>query len=180
MRLRLEGSIDEKVIERFWTFVPKREPDTCWEWIGSGAPSATPGKVYDHMNVARKNLRAPRISWFIHHGVDPGPLDVLHNCPGGDNPACVNPAHLWLGTMGENSRDMVAKGRGKIPHKSGENHNMALINWDTAREIRRLYPTGNYSQRKLAKMLGTTQFVVWGVVNNMYWYPDPLDQQQGV
>jgi hypothetical protein len=54
---------------------------------------------------------AHRFAWEIAKGPIPDGLGVLHNCPGGDNPACVNVAHLWLGTQAENMADMAAKGR---------------------------------------------------------------------
>lgn len=51
-----------------------------------------------------------RASWILHFGEIPDGLHVLHDCPGGDNKACVNPAHLWLGTHHENILDASRKG----------------------------------------------------------------------
>lgn len=61
-----------------------------------------------------KTLYAHRVSWELNRGPIPEGLWVLHNCPGGDNPACVDPAHLWLGTASDNSKDRDAKGRGNF------------------------------------------------------------------
>lgn len=56
-------------------------------------------------------FRAHRLSWIIHNGPIPDGLWVLHNCPEGDNPACVRPDHLWLGSYLDNIEDMENKGR---------------------------------------------------------------------
>lgn len=93
--------------ERFWRFVQKT--DDCWLWTGAHGN-------YGFISVSERlgeshQLLAHRVSWELHHGPIPDDLWVLHNCPGGDNPLCVNPSHLWLGTPADNSQDMVAKGR---------------------------------------------------------------------
>jgi len=92
----------------FWSRVAKREPDECWEWtgarmeVGYGAyrlPKERGGKLET----------AHREAWRLTHPDQPiGDLLVLHSC---DNRPCVNPAHLWLGTHKDNTRDMFAKGR---------------------------------------------------------------------
>jgi len=89
------------------------EPNTgCWLWLG-----ATDRHGYGQVTLCRTdriklNLRAlqaaHRVSWLCTHGPIPNGMCVLHKC---DNPACVNLDHLWLGTLKDNSRDMVAKGR---------------------------------------------------------------------
>lgn len=92
--------------ERFWQKVVKGEPGECWVWT---AAKNTYG--YGCMRVPEqdRNVGAHIISWFLHYGTWPiAPLWVLHTC---DNPPCVNPAHLWLGTHADNMQDMVSKGR---------------------------------------------------------------------
>lgn len=86
--------------ERFWQKVEKT--DTCWLWRGS---KNTTG--YGQLRTDRLE-KAHRISWEIHNGPIPDGLAVLHAC---DNPPCVNPSHLWLGTQADNARDRQAKGR---------------------------------------------------------------------
>ena len=93
------------VEERFWSRVDKASSSNgCWLWTGYIG-------YYGRFNYDGTTMDAHRMAWIIVYGTVPDGLCVLHDCPGGDNPACVNPAHLWLGTLADNSRDMVAKGR---------------------------------------------------------------------
>lgn len=101
------------LIERFISRVTKA--GDCWVWCGSKAPGG-----YGQLSVGGKLQRANRVSWRLFRGEIPKGLHVLHRC---DNPPCVNPEHLFLGTHGDNVRDMFSKGRGKftrIPPKLTE------------------------------------------------------------
>jgi hypothetical protein len=95
--------------ERFWGKVRKVKGG-CWEWQGFRLPTGGHKLGYGQMVV--RSLRRPvnthRIAWVIEHGTIPAGLCVCHRC---DNPPCVNPAHLFLGTARDNTRDMIAKGR---------------------------------------------------------------------
>lgn len=89
---------------RFWSKVQKGGPDQCWEWLASRKPSR-----YGQFTLpGNKLVRAHRMAWVLTHGEIAGGLCVLHRC---DNPPCCNPGHLFLGTLRDNARDMLAKGR---------------------------------------------------------------------
>lgn len=77
---------------------------------------------YGYITFRRKSYLAHRLSWIIHHGPIPDGLCCLHRC---DNPPCVSPEHLFIGTMRDNAQDMIAKGR-KAP-TSGELHGQAVL-----------------------------------------------------
>ena len=92
--------------ERFWKYVNKTE--TCWLWAGGTNGRAGYGHILADL-PSRKLVYAHRVSWELANGAIPDGLWVLHNCPGGDNPSCVNPDHLYLGTNSDNIKDEIAK-----------------------------------------------------------------------
>ena|SRR3990167_7410463 len=100
--------------ERFWPKVNKSSPDSCWLWTASLDANGY-GQIGSGGRYGRP-LKASRVSWEIHNGPIPDGLLALHRC---DVPACVNPAHLFLGTYKDNTQDMMAKGRGPCGERQG-------------------------------------------------------------
>ena len=99
---------DPAVWFRFWDKV--RLGPGCWEW-----QAAANTKGYGNFKLNGRVQTATRVVWKWLRGPDPGRLMVLHHC---DNPACVNPGHLFLGTATDNARDSVDKGRHPATHKT--------------------------------------------------------------
>jgi hypothetical protein len=120
---------------RFWEKVLKTE--SCWIWTAS---KDTHG--YGKVRYGGKNIRAHRTSWEMRFGPLPPGLYVLHDCPSGDNPACVNPDHLWLGTQVDNMRDASRKGRIYCGGTHGEENGRSKLTKADVLEIRRLAVSG--------------------------------------
>jgi hypothetical protein len=101
---KLPPNVVTPIQERFWLFVKKTE--ACWLWTGS-----VNGKGYGQISQHKRGLRplqSHRFSWTLHFGAIPKGMRVLHRC---DNPTCVRPDHLFLGTDMDNTKDMISKGR---------------------------------------------------------------------
>ena len=92
--------------ERFWSKV--QQSDGCWEWQG-GKASMRYGRFRYHTSTGEVlHVPAHRFAWTLAYGSIPDGMYVCHKC---DNPPCVRPDHLFLGTPGDNVRDMVTKHR---------------------------------------------------------------------
>ena len=149
--------------DRFWSKVNKT--DSCWLWIG--APDR---KGYGVVQVPGRGLqRAHRIAWELVNGPILDGLFVCHDCPEGDNPRCVNPSHLWLGTNDQNMADMAAKGRANGGHLQGERNGFARLTDATVRAIRERYAAGGISQQALADEYGVVQTTISRAIRGDRW-----------
>ncbi len=159
-------------IERFWARVDRSGgPDACWPWTRG---CATGG--YGLFCIASKDHRTHRISYYLNSGPFPADLYVCHHC---DNPTCVNPSHLFLGTNDDNMRDMVAKGRQN--RQRGELCGTSkLVTMDVFALLRR-YGDGE-TIKSIASSFGISRSQVIRIVNQERWaHVDiPLDLAERV
>ena len=162
--------------EHFWSHMDKSGgPDSCWLWTGSKDK-----KGYGQWHIRRGNergkFRAHRMAYFLAYGIDPGSLFVCHTC---DQPACVNPKHLWCGTNTDNMRDCVSKGRKKWNANHTYRKNPELIDcgekiWSARLtgadviEVRRLRATG-WLLRELAAKFGTSEAHISRIILRKTW-----------
>jgi hypothetical protein len=117
------------------------------------------GVVYSTLRPPQRIFIASRLAWEFGKGPIPEGLCVLHNCPGGDNPLCVNVEHLFLGTQLDNIADMAKKERQanrKLTHEA-------------VRLIRSRYRAGGVSQQQLADEHGVDQTTISKVVLGQSW-----------
>lgn len=154
--------------ERFWKFVDKCGEDECWNWIG-GIGKGGYGLFW--INELHADVHSSRASWMIHYGDIPDGMFVCHHC---DNPACVNPKHLFLGTNKDNMQDMIAKGRrvkcfGTKHGNHGTNCWENKLSPEQVREIRHKYSGGGTSMYKLAREYGVGYSTINYLINRRNW-----------
>lgn len=138
-----------------WQPHPRRE---CWIWTaatvcGYGCIGYGAGKI----------AKAHRVSWELHNGPIPGGLCVLHHC---DNPLCVNPDHLFLGTRKDNSDDMIAKGRDRKLPQPGESNGMAKLCAADVAFIR----SSAEGPVALGKLFGVHYRHIWAIRRGIRWH----------
>lgn len=139
---------------RFWGKVAPGQMSECWLWLANRSAEG-----YGQFWLDGRGVFAHRVAWALTNGPIPAGLWVLHNCPTGDNPACVNPSHLFLGTARINTVDMVRKGRCPVAKLT-----LALVD-----EMRSLYRSGAASQAELAVRYGVHGSQVSRIVNGKVW-----------
>lgn len=144
-----------EVGERFWPRVDRS--GDCWPWTG---PCNLTGHGRTH--IGKKHHAAHRLAWELTHGPIPAGLVVRHTC---DNPPCCNPAHLLLGTVKDNSRDMSERGRSV----RGERNHRTKLTAEQVQAIRARYATGEVSYGRLAREYGLSKAGVYNIVQRQVW-----------
>lgn len=158
----------QPVEERFWSYVNKdgRESDEmtkCWEWTGWCDKDG-----YGKISINRRTFRgAHRFSFTLNNSYglsleDIEGCDICHAC---DNPRCVNPEHLFVGSRQDNIDDREIKGRGI----QGNKCHKAKLNETQVLEIRNRYAQGNITQEQLAFEYGVAPSTIERLINHKSW-----------
>jgi hypothetical protein len=158
--------LPQKFDERFWAKVAVVPGDGCWEWTASRVGRNRPGGGYGQFWCSEKQtqLKAHRVAWEQANGPIPAGMLVCHRC---DNPGCVRPDHLFLGTPKDNTVDMVQKGR-DWKH-AGALCPRAILTESQVREIRRKYVHGVYGYKRLGAEYGVNPNTIERIVKLETW-----------
>lgn len=132
--------------------------DSCWEWT-AGKDQQGYGMFYAN----HKTYKAHRVSYFLHYGEFDLSLCVCHKC---DNPSCVNPSHLFLGTVTDNNSDRHNKGRSKNKPTPGMSHNMAKL---TDRAVLDIRSRVDVLQKELAQKYGVSVATISRIQAGKTW-----------
>lgn len=152
------------IMKRIFRYA-KLQPNGCIEWQGYKSETG-----YGRMTVNKVPMRVHRLSWCFANGKEAGNLLVCHKC---DNPSCVNPEHLFLGTHLENMRDCIAKNR--LRRCTGHTRNRGALNpkavltENDVRRIRAIYADGTISIQAISDMYAVHRTTISDIVNNVTW-----------
>lgn len=148
-KIKVKLSPRDRDIKRFYSRLAER--GDCIEWVGCVSPTR-----YGRCRFLGREEYAHRVSYIIHKGAIPDDMWVLHTC---DNPSCVNPYHLYLGTPKDNSWDRESRGRGNRSAK------LSLLD---IQNIRERYARGDITQRELGAKYSIHIMTVSQIINGRY------------
>ena len=173
---KIRGASNEIIKARFWSKVIISR-DHCWEWQGSKR------RGYGRFRIGNRLRHAHHLAWQFIYGDFPTDKQILHRC---DNSGCVNPEHLFIGTIKDNMQDMLTKGRGN--KASGERHGSKThpnslptgkdwhllhakkkLEESQVRDIRSLYFKNGFSQKQLSEKSNVAKETIGDVVNRRTW-----------
>jgi len=142
------------ILERY-----KVDSNGCWVW--------THGRFqfgHGRIKILGCDLKAHRISWELHNGPIPEGLFVLHSC---DNPPCINPEHLFLGTQQDNIDDMRAKGR--QPNTKGKANGAARLSEEQVMQIKTLLREGFYTHEEIGAGFEVNRATISQIARGKNW-----------
>lgn len=154
--------LTESQIAQFWSLVERGDGDSCWAWTGGSSTQMH----YGSMSVNGSSEYAHRLSWEIATGFHPGSQCVLHKC---DNPKCIRPSHLFLGSRQDNIADKVAKGR--QPH--GSRVGGAKLSDEIVSRILTAFSTKDTGALELSREYGVQESTLRSILRGETWIHVP-------
>lgn len=175
-QIRISELTEEEKFERLKKSFEKHviRQEGCWDWKGHIRKN---GYAAMSCRPSIGPTQAHRASYVIHKGPIPKGMCVCHNCPGGDNPRCTNPEHLWIGSQIQNNDDKIAKGRSRYvnpPRKLGSLNGTAVLDEEKVREIKKLISEGN-TQNSIAEKFGVTKTTIYRIRKGTHWKHVTID-----
>jgi hypothetical protein len=162
------GPLPRPLIDRLLESI-KKQPSGCWEW----QKARRDGDGHGFIKIRKKMCYAHRIAWEIYRGPIPDGMQVCHRC---DNPPCINPDHLFLGTQRDNNYDCIAKGRARsIPPPPRPGALQANATKLTPEMVRTILETP-CSTSEIARRLGIGRVVASRIRNGKHWACSLLPQ----
>jgi len=143
--------------EWFWQQIIVDERTNCWVW-----QLALVTQGYGQVSIKHKSYRAHRIAYELFYKESTQGKLVCHIC---DNPPCINPEHLFLGTAKENTQDMVKKQR----HNHGERHHFAKLTKQAVLDMRKRHKQGNITIAQLASEYGVSPSSARKAIVGLMW-----------
>jgi hypothetical protein len=130
----------------------------CWLWQG-----AMNDRGYGVIHYGKKRYLASRVSYLLYVGEFDDSLCVLHKC---DNPSCINPDHLFLGTRGDNNKDRTKKGRGRVA--VGIRCSLSKLSEEDVKSIRQKSASG-IGDKDLSKVFNTAPSNIYMIKTRRTW-----------
>lgn len=148
--------LGRSALERFEEKYTKATNCDCWHWVGTREPHHGYGRFW----YGGRIQNASRVSWILYRGdIASSDIQVCHSC---DNPKCVNPNHLWLGTAKDNALDSHRKNR----QPQGREKHSAKLNEAKARAI---FVNTELTQPELAELYGVSTVIIHRVCTRRTW-----------
>ena len=161
---RLHSYTLEAIKDRFLRLVAVKSEEECWLWLGGTTSRGYGVFGFRKKGVDFHNVLAHRFSYRAFVGKIPKGLQVCHDCPTGDNPSCVNPNHLWIGTQEDNMQDMLNKGRGKQVGVQRDSHVKTKIFTKDIDKVLKLRDEG-YSGPAAGRICGVHSSTIYRIWN---------------
>ncbi len=153
------GRFINTVKNRFYAKVLIPNNDGCMLWAGCLTP-----KGYGSFRVKGKDTHASRFSYLLHCGNIPKNLCICHKC---DNPACVSPEHLFIGTQKQNVMDMIKKNRQN--YAKGSKIGLSKLNEEKVKNIKNLIGEKKLSLSEVSKIFNVSIRNIYKILQGKIW-----------